>query len=147
MEHCPKLHQTNAISRRRFLFLGAAAGLTLAVAPAIELAQPVLAGVDYGTLDPFTVVQVPFRQLYARIRISGPVIEASRHTPGAFVDAWNRELAAIAEGFRRQEERHLLRGGRRTRRVRRLTGGVAEADGKRGLPGGTPRLSNRSATC
>lgn len=55
------------------------------------------------------IVTVPYRKLYARIVISGPVIRASTcQPPGAF-------MRAMAEDLRRQvvlAERELLESGR-----------------------------------
>lgn len=121
---CGKCMHRAGLSRRRFLFLGAATGITLAVAPAIALAPPP---------DPFPEfwyrqqaylggLRAGKRALYAHIQLTGPVIAATVVRPGAFMTARNRELQAIAEDIQRQEERRVLRSGRRLFQGRRRGG-------------------------
>ncbi len=81
------------VSRRRFLFLGAAAGFLVAVAPPIELAVP--------------TVQVHIRQrfLIARVRLTGAEILASRSDRGAFVRAAEQEWAGMIQAVKAFEAR------------------------------------------
>lgn len=79
------------ISRRRFFFFGAAAGLMVALRPAVQLAS-VFAPAS-------SRVVIPTRSLYARVVITGPEIRAGGK--GAFMAAWRAENASL--------ERELLR--------------------------------------
>lgn len=107
VEPCPKLHQENAISRRRFLFLGAAAGITLAVAPAVELVGPLTTEV----MGPLGWPEYWYRQeLYGRIVITGPELVAARDTPGAFRDFMIRDLRSTLADVQREENRALRWG-------------------------------------
>lgn len=112
VEPC-KLHQQNAVSRRRFLFLGAAAGITLAVAPAVELVGPLTTEV----MGPLGWSEYWYRpELYGRIITTGSEIAASRDQRAPFVTAITRELQSIAAGIERENQRRLRDQGRRALR-------------------------------
>jgi hypothetical protein len=120
MEHCPKLQQSGAVSRRTFLFLGAAAGVTLAAYPLTDLFTPAqvpqfqtIDGILKEVYEDYVSDMVNQPTCLGRIIITGEQIAASRDQSGQFVSAMTRNLQEIARAVAEREERAILRTGRR----------------------------------